>query len=109
MSMYLIHPYRSTWESSMPLMLCCGVLVHVEWLADDRDCLTRTACACRAAMMGISVVDRQSLEIDLIGHPLLNMLYYTLVEILPAASVLFILRKLPPKRNTQGYQQIPSQ
>ena len=30
-------------------------------------------------------------------------------EIIPSALVLYILRKLPPKRTQQGYQQIPQQ
>jgi hypothetical protein len=58
-------------------------------------------------VVAVSAVDRQSLEIDLMSHPLLNVLYYVLVEIVPAASVLYILRKLPPKRTQQGYQQLP--
>lgn len=75
--------------------------------------LVTTICAgCfsfRAVMVGLSAFDRKNLEIDLMGHPLLNLLYYLLVEILPSASVLYILRKLPPKRNAQGYQQLPNQ
>lgn len=63
----------------------------------------------RAVMVATSAVDRSDLEIDLLGHPLLNIIFYGLVEILPAACVLYILRKLPPKRSAQGYQQIPSQ
>ncbi len=62
--------------------------------------------------MASSAVDRSDLEIDMLGHPLLNIMFYGLVEILPSACVLYILRKLPPKRSTQGaqgYQQIPSQ
>lgn len=64
---------------------------------------------CRAVLVALSAFDREDLELDLISHPLLNVLYYLLVEIVPAACVLFILRKLPPKRTNQGYQQIPSQ
>ncbi len=60
-------------------------------------------------MVALSAVDRQNLEIDMLSHPLLNVLYYALVEVLPTACVLFILRKLPPKRSAQGYTQIPSQ
>ena len=57
--------------------------------------------------MALSAFDRTELELDVMGHPLLNVLYYSLVEILPSACVLFILRKLPPKRTTQqGYQQV---
>lgn len=62
----------------------------------------------RAVFIALSALDMTDLEIDMIGHPLLNIIYYLLVEILPSACVLFILRKLPPKRNAQGYQQIPA-
>ncbi|KAJ9518352.1 hypothetical protein QJQ45_010324 [Haematococcus lacustris] len=75
--------------------------------------LVTTICAgCfsfRAVMVSLSAFDLQDLELDMLGHPLLNILYYSLVEILPTACVLYILRKLPPKRTTQGYQQIPAQ
>lgn len=63
----------------------------------------------RAVIIALSAADRTDLEIDMLAHPVLNVLYYTLVEILPAACVLYILRKLPPKRaDHAGYQQIPS-
>jgi hypothetical protein len=61
----------------------------------------------RAVFVALSAFDRMELELDVMGHPLLNVLYYSLVEILPSACVLFILRKLPPKRTAQqGYQQV---
>lgn len=63
----------------------------------------------RACMVGLTALNRQELELDVLGHPLLNLVYYTTVEILPSASCLYILRKLPPKRTSQGYQQIPAQ
>lgn len=63
----------------------------------------------RAVLACMSAIDRTDLELDVTGHPLLNLIYYTCVEIVPSACVLFILRKLPPKRQQQGYQQIPSQ
>jgi hypothetical protein len=61
-------------------------------------------------MVALAAFDEQDLELDVIKHPLLNIIYYSLVEIIPSACVLFILRKLPPKRSAQqgGYQQIPS-
>jgi hypothetical protein len=55
-----------------------------------------------------SALDADDLDLDVMGHPLLNMIYYGVVEVLPAACVLWILRKLPPKRQAQGYQQIPA-
>ena len=44
---------------------------------------------------------------DLLDHPFLNLIYYTACELVPSALVLYILRKLPPRRSQQGYQQIP--
>lgn len=65
----------------------------------------------RAILVGFSAMDRQDLELDVSGHPILNALYYSLTEIIPTACVLYILRKLPPKRaslQNGGYQPIPS-
>ncbi|CAN1222377.1 Tobamovirus multiplication protein 1 [Linum grandiflorum] len=45
-------------------------------------------------------------SLDVLDHPVLNLIYYTLVEILPSALVLFILRKLPPKRVSAQYHPI---
>ncbi|XP_021887385.1 tobamovirus multiplication protein 1 isoform X2 [Carica papaya] len=41
-----------------------------------------------------------------VDHPVLNLVYYMVVEILPSALVLFILRKLPPKRVSAQYHPI---
>ncbi|KXZ49923.1 hypothetical protein GPECTOR_19g374 [Gonium pectorale] len=62
----------------------------------------------RSVMIATSAADRNDLEVDMLGHPLLNIAYYALAEIIPSFCVLFILRKLPPKSNPQGYQQIPA-
>ncbi|KAM7265966.1 hypothetical protein ACFE04_003649 [Oxalis oulophora] len=45
-------------------------------------------------------------SLDVLYHPILNFIYYMLVEILPCAFVLFILRKLPPKRISAQYHPI---
>ncbi|KAI7751044.1 hypothetical protein M8C21_032064 [Ambrosia artemisiifolia] len=37
-------------------------------------------------------------SLDVLGRPVLNLIFYMLAEVLPSALVLFILRKLPPKR-----------
>ena len=50
----------------------------------------------RAALVCVSTF-RNTLRLDVAGHPGLNALYYGLCEIAPSALVLFILRKLPPK------------
>lgn len=46
-------------------------------------------------------------RLDVVSHPLLNCLYYGAVEVLPAALVLYVLRKLPPKRPA-SYAPVPS-
>lgn len=53
----------------------------------------------RAIIVLMSLLDSKDFALDITTHPMLNVLYYTLVEIVPSALVLFILRKLPPKRN----------
>ncbi|CAN4083811.1 unnamed protein product [Withania somnifera] len=45
-------------------------------------------------------------SLDVLDHPVLNLIYYLLVEILPSALVLYILRKLPPKRVSAQYHSI---
>lgn len=75
--------------------------------------LVTTICATcftlRAIMVAMSAINASEFNLDVMEHPLLNVIYYSLAEIIPAAWVLYILRKLPPRRNTQGYQQIPTQ
>lgn len=51
----------------------------------------------RCIMMFFNAFDKAA-DLDVLNHPILNLLYYSLVEILPSSLVLFILRKLPPKR-----------
>ncbi|KAG6486999.1 hypothetical protein ZIOFF_055580 [Zingiber officinale] len=55
--------------------------------------------------MCINAFDRTA-ELDVLDHPILNFVYYMFVEILPSSSVLFILRKLPPKRDITQYHPI---
>ncbi|XP_022845607.1 tobamovirus multiplication protein 1-like isoform X3 [Olea europaea var. sylvestris] len=45
-------------------------------------------------------------SLDVLDHPVLNLIYYTLDEILPSALVLYILRKLPQKKVSAQYHQI---
>ncbi|KAK6133328.1 hypothetical protein DH2020_032931 [Rehmannia glutinosa] len=45
-------------------------------------------------------------SLDVLDHPVMNLIYYTLVEILPSVLVLYILRKLPPKRVSAQYHPI---
>ncbi|KAK4761394.1 hypothetical protein SAY87_029278 [Trapa incisa] len=59
----------------------------------------------RCIMMCFNAFDRAA-DLDLLDHPVLNYIYYVLVEILPSSLVLFILRKLPPKRGITQYHLI---
>ncbi|KAG6502875.1 hypothetical protein ZIOFF_035164 [Zingiber officinale] len=59
----------------------------------------------RCIMMCINAFDKAA-DLDVLDHPILNFIYYMLVEILPSSFVLFILRKLPPKRGLTQYHPI---
>ncbi|XP_044488732.1 protein TOM THREE HOMOLOG 1 [Mangifera indica] len=59
----------------------------------------------RFVMMCFNAFNEAS-NLDVLDHPVLNFIYYLLVEILPSSLVLFILRKLPPKRGTTQYHPI---
>lgn len=59
----------------------------------------------RCFVVGLSAFD-SSASLDVLDHPILNLAYYTLTEILPSALVLYILRKLPPKRVSAQYHPI---
>nr|GLL41105.1 tobamovirus multiplication protein 3 [Ipomoea trifida] len=48
----------------------------------------------------------EAADLEVLEHPILNLVYYLLVEILPSSLVLFILRKLPPKRGITQYHPI---
>ncbi|KAK4787337.1 hypothetical protein SAY86_011170 [Trapa natans] len=52
----------------------------------------------RCVVVLVSAFDEKDASLDVLDHPMLNLIYYMLVEILPSALVLYILRKLPPKR-----------
>jgi len=59
----------------------------------------------RCVMMCFDAFDKAA-DLDVLDHPILNFIYYLLVEILPSSLVLFILRKLPPKRGITQYHPI---
>ncbi|XP_030514027.1 tobamovirus multiplication protein 1-like isoform X1 [Rhodamnia argentea] len=59
----------------------------------------------RCSVVLLSAFDSDA-SLDVLDHPILNMLYYMLVEILPSALVLYILRKLPPKRISAQHHPI---
>ena len=74
-------------------------------------CVTAICATCfslRAGLVAAAAISRQfGSELDVVSHPLLNAGYYLGCEIIPSAAVLFILRKLPPKRQN-SYQAIPT-
>ncbi|KNA17201.1 hypothetical protein SOVF_082270 [Spinacia oleracea] len=53
----------------------------------------------------ISAFD-EDVDVDVLEHPLANLLYYMVVEIVPSALVLFVLRRLPSRRVSDQYQAI---
>ncbi|XP_009597501.1 tobamovirus multiplication protein 3 [Nicotiana tomentosiformis] len=59
----------------------------------------------RCVMMCFNAFNKAA-DLDVLDHPILNLIYYLLVEILPSSLVLFILRKLPPKRGITQYHPI---
>ncbi|KAK7848999.1 tobamovirus multiplication protein 3 [Quercus suber] len=64
-----------------------------------------TCFLARCIMMCFNAFDKAA-DLDVLDHPILNFIYYLLVEILPSSLVLFILRKLPPKRGITQYHPI---
>ncbi|OVA14212.1 protein of unknown function DUF1084 [Macleaya cordata] len=70
--------------------------------------VTGICCTCfliRCLVVMVSAFDKD-VSLDVLNHPILNLVYYMLVEIVPSALVLFILRKLPPKRVSDQYHPI---
>ncbi|KMZ59281.1 Tobamovirus multiplication protein 1 [Zostera marina] len=64
--------------------------------------VTAICCICflaRCIAVAYSAFDKGA-DLDILKHPILNFIYYMLVEVIPSGMVLFILRKLPPKRNS---------
>lgn len=62
--------------------------------------VTAICCTCfliRCFVVGLSAFDSEA-SLEVLDHPILDLIYYTLTEIVPSALVLYILRKLPPKR-----------
>ncbi|KAL2571517.1 hypothetical protein AAZV13_17G012800 [Glycine max] len=59
----------------------------------------------RCIMGFLSAFDSDA-SLNVLDHPILDLIYYMLVEVLPSALVLYILRKLPPKRISAQYHPI---
>ncbi|KAL2343803.1 hypothetical protein Fmac_005088 [Flemingia macrophylla] len=70
--------------------------------------VTSICCTCfliRCVLLAFSAFEEDP-DLDVANHPILNLMYYLLVEIVPSALVLFILRKLPPRRVSDQYHPI---
>lgn len=70
--------------------------------------VTGICCTCfliRCVMVAIAAFDKKA-DMHVLNHPILDFFYYMIVEILPSALVLFILRKLPPRRVSDQYHPI---
>lgn len=70
--------------------------------------VTAICCTCfliRCIVVTVSAFNKNA-DLDVLDHPILNFIYYMLVEVIPSALVLFILRKLPPRRVSNQYHPI---
>ncbi|KAM7478970.1 hypothetical protein LguiA_027183 [Lonicera macranthoides] len=70
--------------------------------------VTGICCTCfliRCFVVALSAFD-EDVDVDVLDHPVLDLVFYMVVEILPSAMVLFILRKLPPRRVSDQYHPI---
>ncbi|CAI8611462.1 unnamed protein product [Vicia faba] len=63
-------------------------------------------CFLIRCVMGILWAFDSYASLDVLDHPILDLVYYMLVEVLPSALVLYILRKLPPRRISAQYHPI---
>lgn len=72
-------------------------------------CVTAVCSTCFTARAVLDAYQAfyKTASLDVMDHAVLNAIYYAAVELIPSALVLFILRKLPPKRPA-GYQAIQS-
>ncbi len=71
-------------------MCHCDLLTQVGFVT----VICATCFTVRAVIVAWSALDKQDADLDVWQHPLLDIIYYSLVEIVPSALVLFILRKL---------------
>ncbi|XP_042490393.1 tobamovirus multiplication protein 1-like, partial [Macadamia integrifolia] len=59
----------------------------------------------RCFVVTVSAINNGA-DLDVLNHPILSFIYYMVAEIIPSSLVLFILRKLPPKRVSNHYHPI---
>lgn len=79
--------------------MSCQLLTNHVWLQVGTVTVICTLCfLARAAFIVLATVDKEDYSLDVLRHPILNIAFYSSVEIVPSALVLYILRKLPPKQ-----------
>jgi hypothetical protein len=82
--------------------ICTEVLRSISMTGSVQVCAVMFICTLsfclRAVFRALATVDEDAFGLNVLKHPFLNIAFYSLVELIPAATVLFILRKLPPKR-----------
>ncbi|XP_028800788.1 tobamovirus multiplication protein 1-like isoform X1 [Neltuma alba] len=69
-------------------------------------CICCTSFLIRCVMLAFSAFNKGA-DLDVLEHPILNLVYYMLVEIIPSALVLFLLRKVPSRQITDHYHYQP--
>ncbi|AQK73572.1 Tobamovirus multiplication protein 3 [Zea mays] len=62
---------------------------------------------CHFLQMCFNAFDEEA-DLDVLDHPVLNLFYYLLVEILPSSLVLYILRRIPAKLRLSQYHPVSS-
>ncbi|AQK72062.1 E3 ubiquitin-protein ligase RHF1A [Zea mays] len=73
-------------------LLCCEVV-------------EKTDAVVYRGKMCFNAFDEEA-DLDVLDHPVLNLFYYLLVEILPSSLVLYILRRIPTKLRLSQYHPI---
>ncbi|KAH1250529.1 Tobamovirus multiplication protein 3 [Glycine max] len=91
--------------SKMGFFVCSPWLSSLRWKVGYVTTICFSCFLIRCVMMCFNAFDKAA-DLDVLDHPILNFIYYLFVEILPSTLVLFILRKLPPKRGITQYHPI---
>lgn len=98
------HPQKLAWTYHLNLNYYDDV-IFAPLQVGSVTAICFTCFLIRCFVIFLSAFDADA-SLDVLDHPVLNLIYYMLVEILPSALVLFILRKLPPKRISAQYHPI---
>ena len=100
-------PHHGCAECATPAR--CSLSKFCTLSAPASCCTALKPCTTPGREADDTVLLQRDAELDVLNHPLLNIIYYSACELVPSALVLYILRKLPPKRSTGTYHQIPAQ